>query len=53
MAVGIYRNHVFGSNECVRVFGVLINTIKRHSGGKNTNVSQVKIFGDYLYSIRI
>lgn len=28
MDVGIYRNHVFGSNECGRVFGVLINTIK-------------------------
>lgn len=45
MGIAIYRSHVFGSNECVRVYGVLKVTIKRHSDGKNTNVSQVKIFG--------
>lgn len=41
-AIRVYRNNIYGPNQCQRVYGVPKATIKRHSDNKNIFVNEQK-----------
>lgn len=43
MGIAVNQNHIFGLNECQRVYDDPKSIIKRHSNGKSTNAFQIKI----------